>query len=215
MTNADFARHIAIGQQRLNSTDYDAKIAPIAADLRYLNEARLDIIAGLVTALRLTSYGLDSATTNFVESVSFETLIAMANTMKVPHDEESWLDDEYPGKEDALRVAVAEALHGPPVDKGPEPEQLGPCTSWGPETNPMPLGSAFPENQHSTYAEDEPVKDTTATNWVDGLTFRQLCSAADRYGVPHNEDRWLEDDIPDKTDELRVAVAEAMGKVGK
>ena len=28
----------------------------------------------------------------------------------------------------------------------------------GTQDNPMPLDSAFPENQHSTYAEDEPVE---------------------------------------------------------
>ena len=53
------------------------------------------------------------------------------------------------------------------------------------------------------------------TNYIDGLTFRQLCSVADRYSVPHNEDQWLDDEFPDKEDDLRVAVAEAMEKVGK
>ncbi len=140
MTNSDFARHMAQGQQRLNSTDYKGKIAEIAEDMRHLPTDRLGIVAGLVLVLRHTSWGLTATTTEFVSMLSFENLIEVADVLKVPHDEESWLDDDYPDKEDALRMAVAEALSKPPVDKQPEPEQLGPCTSWGPETNPLPLG---------------------------------------------------------------------------
>lgn len=133
MNKTDLIRHIAIGQQRLDNYDFDGKIAEIAED-------RLGIVAGLVLVLRHTSWGLTASTTEFVSMLSFENLIEVADVLKVPHDKDQWLDDEYPDKEDALRVAVAEALLGPPVDKQPEPEQLGPCTSWGPETNPMPLG---------------------------------------------------------------------------
>ena len=89
MTNSDFARHIAIGQQRLNSTDYDGKIAVIAEDMKNLTSNQLDVISAFVLAMRRRSWGLSAS---------------------------------------------------PPVDKQPEPDQLGPCTSWGPETNPMPLG---------------------------------------------------------------------------
>ncbi len=140
MTNSDFARHIAQGPQRLNNYDFDGKIAEIAEDMRDLPTDRLGIVAGLVLVLRHTRWGLTATTTEFVSMLSFENLIEVADVLKVPHDEDQWLDDDYPDKEDALRVAVAEALLGPPVDKQPEPEQLGPCTTWGPESNPMPLG---------------------------------------------------------------------------
>ena len=167
MTNSDLIRHIAKGQQTLNNYDFAGKIAEIAEDMRHLPTDRLGIVAGLVLVLRHTSWGLTATTTEFVSMLSFENLIEMADVLKVPHDEDQWTDDAYPDKEQALHVAVAEALSGPPVDKQPEPEQLGPCTTWdssgrakafgGTDTNPLPLDSAFPENQHSTYAEDEPL----------------------------------------------------------
>ena len=50
---------------------------------------------------------------------------------------------------------------------------------------------------------------------VDDMEFDTLIVWADILKVPHNENYWTDDDMPDKTDELRVAVAEAMGKVGK
>ena len=101
----------------------------------------------------------------------------------------------------------------PPVGEQPVPTELGHARRTAPhgqatgfnhlcdkdKTNPLPLGG----------------KDVAATNWVDGLTFRQLCSAANRYNVPHDEGDWFDDEFPDKEDELRVAVADAMGKVGK
>lgn len=153
-TPHEFARHMAKGQQTLNSTDYKAIIAEIAEDMRHLNKARLGIITDLATALRLTSWGLDAATTEFTEKLSFDTLIHIASALKIPHDEESWLDDEYPDKEAALRVAVAEALHRPPADKQPEPTVIGHVRRTAPhgqaegfdslcdkdKTNPMPLG---------------------------------------------------------------------------
>jgi len=178
MAPADLARHIAKGQQRLNSTDYDAKIAVIAKDMEKLNGNQLDVIAAFVLAMRRRSWGLSAS---------------------------------------------------PPVDEQPEPEQLGPCTSWTPdkpvegfdgtETNPMPLDSPFPENQHSTYANDEPLGDNEMTHYpeqfVESLPFSTLLIWADIVKVPHDEDQWIDDEWPDKEDELRVAVAEAMGKVGK
>ncbi len=45
-----------------------------------------------------------------VEDMEFDVLIAWADILKVPHDENQWLDDEYPDKTDELRVAVADAM---------------------------------------------------------------------------------------------------------
>ena len=111
MTNSDVARHIAIGRQRFNNYDFDGKIAEIAEDMRHLPTDRLGIVAGLVLVLRHTSWGLTASTTEFVSMLSFENLIEVADILKVPHDEESWLDDEWIQKEDDLRVLVAEALN--------------------------------------------------------------------------------------------------------
>ena len=140
MNRENLIRHIAKGQQTLNNYDFDGKIAEIAKDMRQLTKDHLGVVAGLVLVLRHTSWGLTATTTEFVSMLSFENLIEVADVLKVPHDEDHGTDDDYPDKEDALRMAVAEALSGPPVDKQPEPEQLGPCTTWGPGTNPMPLG---------------------------------------------------------------------------
>ncbi len=48
--------------------------------------------------------------TQFVEDMHMDTLITWAAILSVPHDKYSWLDDEWPDKEDELRVAVAEAM---------------------------------------------------------------------------------------------------------
>ena len=79
----------------------------------------------------------------------------------------------------------------PRMDERDKSAELGPCTTWGPGSNPMPLN---------------------ITKYIDALTFDQLLVVADRYGVHHNECRWLDDEWPDKEDKLRVAVAEAMEK---
>lgn len=50
---------------------------------------------------------------------------------------------------------------------------------------------------------------------IESVNFSGLIKLADKFVVPHDEDQWLDDEWPDKEDELRVAVAEAMGKVGK
>ena len=47
---------------------------------------------------------------SFVESMSLAQVIAWANILGVEHDKESWLDDEYPEKEDNLRVSLAEKM---------------------------------------------------------------------------------------------------------
>jgi hypothetical protein len=47
----------------------------------------------------------------YVGILSFDSLIVEAENLGVPHDEEQWLDDEWPDKEDALRVEVINALN--------------------------------------------------------------------------------------------------------
>ncbi len=46
----------------------------------------------------------------FVESMDFAEVIVWANKLGVEHDKESWLDDEYPEKENDLRVRLATAM---------------------------------------------------------------------------------------------------------
>lgn len=53
---------------------------------------------------------MDELATAFVDSMSLDTMITWAAILSVPHDKHSWLDDEWPDKEDDLRVAVAEAM---------------------------------------------------------------------------------------------------------
>ena len=50
---------------------------------------------------------------------------------------------------------------------------------------------------------------------VEDMEFHVLIAWADILNVPHDENYWNGDDMPDKTDDLRVVVAEAMDKVGK
>lgn len=45
---------------------------------------------------------------------------------------------------------------------------------------------------------------------VDTIGFKGLIKLACELNVPHDESQWLDDEWPDKVDELRVAVAEAM-----
>ena len=47
----------------------------------------------------------------YVEDLAFDSLLIEADNLGVPHDEECWLDDDYPDKEDALRVEVINALN--------------------------------------------------------------------------------------------------------
>ena len=54
-----------------------------------------------------------------------------------------------------------------------------------------------------------------ALYFVEDMEFNTLLTWANILAVPHHENYWNDDDEPDKTDELRVAVAEAMEKVGK
>lgn len=48
----------------------------------------------------------------YVQDMSFEHLIMEADMLGVTHDEEHWLDDEWPDKEDQLRVDVIGAVGG-------------------------------------------------------------------------------------------------------
>ncbi len=54
-----------------------------------------------------------------------------------------------------------------------------------------------------------------ASAFVECLDFDTLIVWADILNVPHDENYWTDDDMPDKEDDLRVAVAEAMSKVEK
>ena len=47
----------------------------------------------------------------YVESLAHDSLIIEADNLGVAHDEECWLDDEWPDKEDELRVRVINALN--------------------------------------------------------------------------------------------------------
>jgi hypothetical protein len=47
----------------------------------------------------------------YVEDLAFDSLLIEADNLGVPHDEECWLDDEWPDKDDELRVRVTNALN--------------------------------------------------------------------------------------------------------
>lgn len=47
----------------------------------------------------------------YVEDLKFDSLLIEANNLDVPHDDECWFDDEWPQKEDDLRVEVIAALY--------------------------------------------------------------------------------------------------------
>lgn len=53
---------------------------------------------------------LEVLAANFVDALDFSTLIAWADMLNVEHDEDEWLDDQWPDRETSLRVAVVEAL---------------------------------------------------------------------------------------------------------
>ncbi len=46
----------------------------------------------------------------FVEDLSFDALVVWADILGVEHDEKQWLDDDWPMKDNELRVCVAEAM---------------------------------------------------------------------------------------------------------
>lgn len=45
-----------------------------------------------------------------IETMCFNSLIKLADKFGISHNESEWPDDEWPDREDALRVAVAEAM---------------------------------------------------------------------------------------------------------
>lgn len=53
---------------------------------------------------------VDDAVDQVFDSMNFETLIGWANILNVTHDEDTWLDDEWPDKEGELRVQIAAAM---------------------------------------------------------------------------------------------------------
>ena len=57
--------------------------------------------------------------------------------------------------------------------------------------------------------------DDLATQFVEDLTFEALLIWADTLGVFHDEKTWFGDTGLEKDNELRIAVAEAMAKLGR
>lgn len=73
---------------------------------------------------------------------------------------------------------------------------------------------AAPDGQAGAFdgTADNPLPLTTDINTIN---FAGLVKLADKLDVPHDESQWLDDDWTFREDLLRVAVAEAMEKVGK
>lgn len=46
----------------------------------------------------------------FVENLDFLSLLNWAGILKIEPDEQTWLDDDWPDREDKLKVLVAEAM---------------------------------------------------------------------------------------------------------
>lgn len=56
---------------------------------------------------------VDNSIEQFVENIEFDMLMALACLLHIGRDVAhvpDWLDDEWPDREDKLRVAVAEAM---------------------------------------------------------------------------------------------------------
>lgn len=52
----------------------------------------------------------DDLIDQLVSDLALDVLVGWADILNVEHDFEQWLDDDYPDKEDELRVKVAEAM---------------------------------------------------------------------------------------------------------
>ncbi len=63
---------------------------------------------------------IEDSIDQFLDSLSFDTLIVWADILGVEHDEDCWLDDEWPDKASELQTEVAEAM-----------EQVGKSTKLG------------------------------------------------------------------------------------
>jgi hypothetical protein len=47
---------------------------------------------------------------NLIDNLDFSAIIQWAKTYDIPYNYESWSDDEWPVKEDALRAAVKDCI---------------------------------------------------------------------------------------------------------
>lgn len=123
---------------------------------------------------------------------------------KLPHFTDAELRELECGLDAFTRMAELFLKRHRPLtgDEQPHHAKLGPCTTFPPDGAPVGFDGTA----------DNPIPLTTD---IDTINFAGLIKMADKFGVPHNEDKWLDDEYPDKTDDLRVAVAEAMEKVGK
>jgi hypothetical protein len=53
---------------------------------------------------------MDDLISQFTEDLTFDALLVWADILKIEHNHEQWLDDDYPEKESELRTAMAEAM---------------------------------------------------------------------------------------------------------
>ena len=53
---------------------------------------------------------IDDLIDQLVEDLEFDVLIGWADILSVEHQEHFWMDDDYPERENELRVAVADAM---------------------------------------------------------------------------------------------------------
>ena len=103
-------------------------------------------------------------------------------------------------------------LDGPPVDERPTGAELGPCESLTPDKPP----AGYDGNTGKRPLEQPEISSTTIIEAiVEDMGFDTLIKVAKKLNVPHDEIHWDSSMGPDKEDALRVAVAEAMEKVGK
>ncbi len=110
-----------------------------------------------------------------------------------------------------LRVAkLFTARKQPTDDESPAPTVSGHARRTAPhegfkgtETTPIPLGGS--ETGSATILEII----------VETMEFKSLIAIADILGISHNYGEWLDDDWHDKENDLRVAVTEAMERIGK
>jgi hypothetical protein len=55
---------------------------------------------------------IETLAEQFVDDLSFETMLAWCDIYKVFHDEEMWVDDDWIDKEDELRDNLVDAIVG-------------------------------------------------------------------------------------------------------
>ena len=84
------------------------------------------------------------------------------------------------------------------------------------------VANPTPETRSATGEQGEGFKGTETNllsdlilQLVEGMDFDTVMDWADIFKIPHLVDQWHDDNWCETEDELRVAVAEAMGKVGK